>query len=791
MATFRFLNATIFGAAVLVFSGPSAAIETVAQAIRHTAKEAAEATPEDNTVETNSPSETRLEDVKKAIDAEDYQKAITLSSELLNREPRNAGLLAFRGRARLYLNQEDEAKPDLEEALHVDPKNLDAMYGLGYYYVDKCPKRAMKYANDILAIDAHYEIALRLRCCLYFQRKEWEKARADCEQLLVLQPREAEYYFYRSVIHHYCEEHGLALMDLDKAIELAPNYMRYQLRATCLARQGEMEKAIADYRQFKQLQQEDVFGKQATRKRWGLAAEGEDAICLANLALIDDPDNAETLLNRAAAEFELGQIDAALADATRAQELRPELVGAYVVRAQIFAYRNDLPAASAEVEQGLQAIPNDPYLLVGRANLRKDQGDGELAKIDMEYAVRADPKHAAWYVLWGDELASQNKFDEALKIYNRVLELAPQCPEALNRRGRIRYERKQWAAAAADFQMQAAIQPNSTEPPWVLFYVYWQQKKEKEMLDSLNQVLDIDPEYIQALMCRAQYLADHDRNTEALPDAKEYVRLKPYDDQGILGRGRIYFNLLEWSPAFADFDEAVRLNPQNARNFFVRGFAKYRYYSWLSMIAYRQPSTDESSHATVTYPQTVPQTYELSLPKDFGNNVPIFQTPKPRVVSGEDTDTSIFSSLHYNPKYDSPLAKFGSLDNVNQAVQKNLREALADMTEAVRLEPDNVLYHESRLRICTELKDDDAALPSLDALIRLNPNAIDAYLQRGLARTQKKQYDEALADFTKVIELDPENRMVYFYRAGLYDSKGEAEKAKIDFAKAREFLQKH
>jgi len=69
--------------------------------------------------------------------------------------------------------------------------------------------------------------------------------------------------------------------------------------------------------------------------------------------------------------------------------------------------------------------------------------------------------------------------------------------------------------------------------------------------------------------------------------------------------------------------------------------------------------------------------------------------------------------------------------------EKNFDGAIADITEAIRLEPDNCF----------------------------------AYYTRGLVYRGKNEFDAAIADFTKAIQLEPKDCHLYFYRGLTYACK--------------------
>ena len=81
--------------------------------------------------------------------------------------------------------------------------------------------------------------------------------------------------------------------------------------------------------------------------------------------------------------------------------------------------------------------------------------------------------------------------------------------------------------------------------------------------------------------------------------------------------------------------------------------------------------------------------------------------------------------------------------------------ALADYDRAVSLSPRMALYHYNRGRVYLGKKDYDHALADFDGAIRITPGYADAYRERGVLRYSRKEYAEAIRDYDEAIRLHP------------------------------------
>jgi tetratricopeptide (TPR) repeat protein len=73
------------------------------------------------------------------------------------------------------------------------------------------------------------------------------------------------------------------------------------------------------------------------------------------------------------------------------------------------------------------------------------------------------------------------------------------------------------------------------------------------------------------------------------------------------------------------------------------------------------------------------------------------------------------------------------------------------------------------------------AIADFTEAIRLDPKNADVYTKRGSCQVAKGEYGKAIADFTEAIRLDPKNADNYRGRGSCYAKKGHYAKAIADF----------
>ena len=84
--------------------------------------------------------------------------------------------------------------------------------------------------------------------------------------------------------------------------------------------------------------------------------------------------------------------------------------------------------------------------------------------------------------------------------------------------------------------------------------------------------------------------------------------------------------------------------------------------------------------------------------------------------------------------------------------------------------------------ICLEVY--DRAIADLNEAIRLDPRLALAYDSRACARMKKKAYDKAIMDMNEAIRLDPQKAEYYHGRSRVWQARGELDKALADLDEA-------
>jgi tetratricopeptide (TPR) repeat protein len=114
----------------------------------------------------------------------------------------------------------------------------------------------------------------------------------------------------------------------------------------------------------------------------------------------------------------------------------------------------------------------------------------------------------------------------------------------------------------------------------------------------------------------------------------------------------------------------------------------------------------------------------------------------------------------------------------------DLDGAIADDTRAIQLDPKTAMYHGNRAIAYQEKGDRVNALADFNFEVQASPNSSPAIGNRGLFFLDIGQPDLAIADFSAAIRFDPNSSKAYANRAEAFRQKGDLDHALDDLAQA-------
>lgn len=368
-----------------------------------------------------------------------------------------------------------------------------------------------------------------------------------------------------------------AIENFEQALELKDDYTEAALKL------GETYGEIGQYpdaiTQFDTLLKQQPQTAAAYRERGEIrftTGEYQAAIADYNEALKLDPKDAETYNHRGYVREELGKYEEAIADHRQAIRLQPKQAEGYINLAAVFFIQGKLEAAVKELDKAIQAESNHLSAHVNRGSYRSLLGDQDGAKQDWNRALELPVRTAKDYASRGYAKSRLGQKQDAIADYNQALSINPKLIRAHTNLGIIFYEQGEAEQAHKAIDQALATNPNSTTAHMLrgeLQAYQGQQSDRKEALKAYDRAIAINPNDPFVLNNRCGTLFSLNELQRALEDCNKGLEINPSSAALYNARGNIRLRLEDTTGAIQDYGRTIEINA--ARNSESRSQAAY------------------------------------------------------------------------------------------------------------------------------------------------------------------------------------------------------------------------
>lgn len=185
--------------------------------------------------------------------------------------------------------------------------------------------------------------------------------------------------------------------------------------------------------------------------------------------------------------------------------------------------------------------------------------------------------------------------------------------------------------------------------------------------------------------------------------------------QAYLSRGSAYGEKKEYGKAFADFQQALRLQPKSAPAYYAMG------------------------------------------------QLDMAQSKIPEAIQHYS------DAIRANPKFVPAISDRG----IAYLKAGNTDRALQDFAQAIRVGPQFIPAYMNRAGVYMQRNDVQPALRDYDQVLQISPTYLPGIVARSSARAAVKQYDEAISDLDDAIRLQSANPALWTRQGDLYAEKGD------------------
>jgi tetratricopeptide (TPR) repeat protein len=259
----------------------------------------------------------------------------------------------------------------------------------------------------------------------------------------------------------------------------------------------------------------------------GRVAEALD--CLSK-ALVSNPNDSASWLNKATILNDLGKLGEALQCINKALEINPKDPLGWITKANCLHSFNRLSEALECLNKALEIDPKNATAWNNKANCLNELGCFDEAVYCANKALELTPADVDNMVTKGNSLNQLGRFNEALKCLEEAIRISPHNPAAWNNKG------------------------NSLSG----------LNRFTEAIECLTKVLEISPKYVTAWLNKAHCLSQLGRFEESNNCYNEALKLSPFNMLALIGKA---VNLEKWGhfqEALDCSNKILSYNPINA-----------------------------------------------------------------------------------------------------------------------------------------------------------------------------------------------------------------------------------
>ena len=328
----------------------------------------------------------------------------------------------------------------------------------------------------------------------------------------------------------------------------------------------------------------------------------------------------------------------------------------------------------------------------------------------------------------GFSLDSLGRHEEALRCFDKALELDPRDAAVWNNKGTSLGSLGRHEEAIRCYDKALELDPQHTSAWYNKGTVFSGLRRHEEAIRCYDKALELDSRLASAWENKGTSMGRLGRQEEAIRCYDKALELDPRDAKAWRNKGKRLADLSRYEEALICFDKARELEPQNTEVWYDKGFCL---------------------HHLSRYSEAI-RCFDKALELD------------PRLVSA------------WNNKAVS-LSRLGRHE-----------EQIRCYDKALELDPQDALTWHNKGRGLGGLRRYEEAIRCIDKALELDPQKAAAWYDKGFCLHHLNRYGEAIHCFDEALELDPRDASTWYNKGSDLHTLGRYEEAIRCFDKASE-----
>lgn len=291
----------------------------------------------------------------------------------------------------------------------------------------------------------------------------------------------------------------------------------------------------------------------------------QEKIQLLDIKIKDNPKDAELYYQRAEVFANMGDSKDALFNIKTAIDLNSKQVKYYILEADILFARNEVTLAFQALQNALKIDKNSEEALLKTAELSLYIRDYKRCIQTVNQVLTINKNEPKAYFLRGLCMKETGDTNSAVIDYKKAIELKSDYEAPFEELG-VLYANKGDALAIDYLKSTIKINPKNVNAMYTLALFYQDNGLEQQALDLYKQILDIKPDYADAIhnvgWINYEYKEDY---STALDCFTKAIKADSLFVQAWVNRAKTYEKLGNFQQAQSDYAKAQSLKKQQVK----------------------------------------------------------------------------------------------------------------------------------------------------------------------------------------------------------------------------------
>lgn len=354
----------------------------------------------------------------------------------------------------------------------------------------------------------------------------------------------------------------------------------------------------------------------------------------------------------------------------------------------------------------------------------------------------------------GNKMLKAKKYPEAIKSFDKTLNVSKNNYAAIIGKGEALYEEKDYKDALAVHNKAVSLKPGK-------FDAYYEKSKDciklyeyEDALEAASKAVELNPNSPDALRCKAEALASMYKLDEAMKECEKALKIDSSLKEAYFLKGNILQITYKLSDAILSYNKALELDPGYVDAYNAKGNAYENMSKFDNAMTEYDKALEKDKNNFITKCNKAALLYFLGKAKDADNMF---------------TDISTNLSVE---DYESFIAKANAYYYMNKT-----DEAMVCIEKAIEINKWGIYAISFKAELQFDKDELDKAQKLYNEALQLYPNYYNAINGLGRVYTMQSKWDDADKMFEKTIEMLPDYYNNYIWKGWLMDKKGNTSEA--------------